>query len=103
MFGLNNYHNTVTEPAPVADSYEAIARLQNQKILGVFTANPHRDFTPCEVWKITGESMFLTSVRRALTTMTKQGQLVMTGRLRKSVISNRNVNTWKIKKDTAGS
>ena len=49
-------------------------------ILNLFLAHPDRMMTPSEVWRVVGSSKGwpLTSVRRAMTMLTKAGELVKT-------------------------
>ena len=61
---------------------EARVRGQNMEILRFFMRNPQRSFTPFEVLEHTKMSIPITSVRRAITTLTKMGHLIMTGEMR---------------------
>lgn len=54
------------------------AGTQNQIIHEVFRQNPRREMTPFEVNKILGNKYPITSVRRAISTLTKDGELIKT-------------------------
>jgi DNA-binding IclR family transcriptional regulator len=61
---------------------QARVRGQNLDILRFFMRNPARTFTPFEVLEHTKMNIPITSVRRAITTLTSQGYLIMTGEMR---------------------
>jgi hypothetical protein len=61
---------------------EAKIKGQNMTVLKFFMSNPSRSFTPFEVLEHTGLSVPITSIRRAITTLTQSGYLIRTNELR---------------------
>lgn len=95
LFGDNSYHNTV----PIRDEKELQAKEEKAKsqeeiILAYFNLHHWVDFTPCQIWLLHGQRWPLTSVRRAITNLTKQGKLVMTENKRPGIYGDLN-NCWK--------
>jgi hypothetical protein len=70
------FNTTNLSGAELIESREA-AMTQNDKVLRYFRDHSRRAFTPIEVSSALG-SMLLTSVRRAITTLTAQGKLIRT-------------------------
>lgn len=97
IFGLNSYHNTITvEDQTVLQSLEKKARSQEEMILKFMNDNPRMAFTPVEIHLLFGQRWPITSVRRALSNLTKQDRLIMTGQKRMGLYGMEN-NCWKIK------
>lgn len=97
LFGDNSYHNSV----PIRDekelqAKEEKAKSQDEMILHYFSGHQHSDFTPTQVWIAFGQRWPLTSVRRAITNLTKQGKLVITENKRPGIYGDLN-NCWKYK------
>lgn len=83
LFAMNSYHNTTGERREnVLQHREKKARRQNNEILDYFKAHCMESFTPYQVWNILGRKQQLTSVRRAITDLTKEGLLMTTGEMR---------------------
>lgn len=61
---------------------EAKVKGQNLEILRFFMRNSARSFTPFEVLEHTRMNIPITSIRRALTTLTDSGYLIKTGEMR---------------------
>lgn len=57
-------------------SFKAVG--QNKLILDFFHRFPEREFTPFEVQRNTGIKAPITSIRRAINTLTREGYLVKT-------------------------
>ena len=82
---LDIYFDTTSLPAPELKAAEEAAKSQNALILQLFRDNPNRTFTPCEVHHDLGVGKWntpLTSIRRAITTLTKLGYLERTNEKR---------------------
>ena len=61
---------------------EAKIKGQNMTVLRFFMSNPSRSFTPFEVLEHTRLNVPITSIRRAITTLTEAGYLVKTNEMR---------------------
>ena len=74
------FHNTV--PLSDVELAKAIVKAKEQKakVLLFFERDPSKNYTPSEVhyWMgmLWGEEMLLTSVRRCITNLTKEGRLI---------------------------
>jgi len=76
------YFNSTEESGQMLMSFTNSADAQDIIILELFQDNPDRALTAWEALKkleAKGHSFLITSVRRAITTLTKQGLLVNTG------------------------
>lgn len=71
------FNTTKLSGADLKYSVEAAVN-QNECVLRFFIQHRGRSFTPIEVYERMGQGILLTSVRRALTTLTKQGRLTRT-------------------------
>jgi Fe2+ or Zn2+ uptake regulation protein len=70
---------------------------QAEKILRFFQQHPRTAFTPWDVHLHLGQQLMITSVRRAITTLTDAGHLVKTEERRKSGPADETNCTWKLK------
>ena len=79
------YHDTTHLRTDVLRQMRVKARNQEEALIAYldFMAYAVRDFTPSEVWRdCFRERVPITSVRRAITDLTADGQLVKTGEMR---------------------
>lgn len=98
IFGMNSFHNSV----PIKDEEELQVREKKSKsmedhMLRHFRDHPYTSFTPHALWLLCGEQYPLTSIRRAMTNLTKAGHLVVTGEMRPGLYGV-NVNCWILKR-----
>src|SRR5688572_7324319 len=94
VFGMNSYHNTTGERREkVLMERERKCRRENGAILDYFKAHSMESFTPYQIWNIFGRKQQITSVRRAITDLTKDGWLMTTGEMRPGGFGV-NVNCW---------
>lgn len=93
---LDFFHNTINLVPSETIVREKKAINQNEKILQFFKEHMFSDFTPSEVWLKFGQQQPLTSIRRAITDLTKAGELVKTENKRKGFYNEIN-STWKLK------
>ena len=91
---MNHYHDTIPAPPQLRLKFERKAAKQDCKVLYFFRAHPFRDFTPPEVHKAIGYPGPVSSVRRAITNLTKEGWLQKTGNLRPGEFGTSN-NCWR--------
>jgi hypothetical protein len=78
---LREFHNTTHESDQLAFDFNEINKAKNKDVLAVFEANPGVSFTPYQVGDIMiakGSKMLQSSIKRAITDLTKQGLLVQT-------------------------
>lgn len=97
VFGTNSYHNTVPVHGEELERREVKARNQEAEVLGVITDRPDRHFTPFQIYKALGEKWPITSIRRAMTNLTKQGKIYMTGIMEDGGYGIK-TNTWRLRK-----
>lgn len=92
------YYDTVKETKQNIEDYSSIAEMQNAAILNIFKSNIGKNFTPDEIHHILGdEKILLTSVRRAISTLTIQvGVLEKTDEKRPGG-RGRSTSTWTYK------
>jgi hypothetical protein len=74
------FHDTVPVPAEQLEKYRKKAVRQKDIILALFRENPGRWFTPWEIERMYyvksgGKHIFITSVRRSITDLTKENKL----------------------------
>ena len=74
------FYNTTNEVNPQLDVFCKRADSQDNLITDLFLCDPPRKFTPSEVWQILikrgmSEKTPLTSIRRSINTLTKEGIL----------------------------
>ena len=73
------YHNTTESTGEELKTYRKKALTQEQKILEYLKQDPYRPITPSAAVRwIFKDSVPITSVRRALTELTNDGELVKT-------------------------
>ena len=91
-----SYFNTI--PLKGADLKQARRKAANQDdlVLKCFTENKYQAMTPAQVFLMLGQQYPITSIRRAITNLTKAGLLVMTDEKRAGLYGTLN-NTWKLK------
>ena len=101
IFAVNSYHNSLPErDSDVLETYEQVARDQDEKILKFFQAHPGKVYTPWEVHEQVDSKMLIQSVRRTLTNLTKEGKLILTD-IKKKERQGRNNNCWKFNPNPA--
>jgi hypothetical protein len=92
---LDIFYNTTHMSREEIMKRRASAGMQNKSILDFFRDNPEGYFTPFEVQEYTGQQRIpITSIRRALNTLTQAGLLVKTDKLRPGDYGMMN-HTWK--------
>jgi Fe2+ or Zn2+ uptake regulation protein len=96
MHQLDIFYNTTRLQGEELKVAKTRAANQTDRILKIFQDHPYIWFTPWEIHFYTGQQMMITSVRRAITTLTDQGYLVK-GERRKSGPANETNYTWKLK------
>ncbi len=97
IFAINSFHNSLpVRDAEQLEQYEDKANKQDKKILNFFECHHHQSFTPADIHLVFGQQFPLTSIRRAITNLTKAGKLELTGETRKGLYGREN-NTWKLK------
>jgi hypothetical protein len=94
---IDMFHNTIQLLPSEKVEREKKALNQNEKILAFFKENPMSDFTPAEVWLKFGQQYPLTSIRRAISDLTKAGDLIKTDLKRKGIYNEINC-VWKLKR-----
>jgi hypothetical protein len=71
------FHDTIPLPVEELEKHRKKAVRQKDIILHFFRQHPDRNFTPHEVHaNIEGDFMLITSVRRSITDLTKEGKLI---------------------------
>jgi hypothetical protein len=91
------YHNTTAKKGVELEQATIRAGHQSEKILRVFQQHPHTTFTPWDIHLHLGQQLMITSIRRAITTLTDAGYLVKTQERRKSGPAEETNCTWKLK------
>ena len=90
------YYNTNNEEGEsLVGSWTATAK-QDALILSIFMATPNSSFTPDEIddrCRLLSREWPITSIRRAINTLTKHGNLTKTSELRKGKYG-KNTHTW---------
>ena len=90
------YHNTTEKKGEELHKAQIKASGQTEAILKLFQQHPHTSFTPWDVHLHMGQQMMITSIRRAITTLTDSGYLVKTEERRKSGPANETNYTWRL-------
>lgn len=90
------YHNTTAKRGPELEAAEVKASKQTEVILGIFRDHPYTSFTPWDVYNHLGQQMMITSVRRAITTLTDAGHLQRTEERRRSGPAGETNYTWRL-------
>jgi hypothetical protein len=70
------FHDSLPLPEEKLPEARETAVKQKGIILDVFRQRFSMNFTPIEIHNIIGETMLLTSVRRSITDLTKEGKLI---------------------------
>lgn len=95
---MGNFYNTIDLKGQELRKANAKALTQEELIHKVFKSNPKESFTPAEIHKAIGEiSCPLTSVRRAISNLTKDGKLIQTEEQRQGIYGKKNY-CWKLNK-----
>ena len=88
------FFNTTNETNKILQDSKKKALSQNDKILKIFEKYPFLEFTPFEIQERLGANGTpITSVRRALTTLTKENKIRKT-KFKKEEIYGRNNYCW---------
>lgn len=88
-----SYYNTTSLTGLVLKDSVKKAESLDKKVLDFFKANPNQQFTPPEVWQHIQTEAPLTSVRRSINTMTKDGHLEKTTNKKQGIYGSPNF-TW---------
>jgi len=88
------YFNTTQEKGEQLKSYVKKARKQDYEVFGVFI-DEDKEMGASEVYKKLRRKVLLTSVRRSINSLVKDGLLIATGN-KKRGIYGRNELTWEI-------
>lgn len=73
-----DYFNTNQETGATLENSIAAARRQQERILAIFRYFAGSCFSPEEIHKVFSQNVPLTSIRRAITNLTKAGKLEKT-------------------------
>lgn len=79
----NSFYNTTNESGQQLEIFEQTAKNQEHQIMKIMQL--YKKLSPSDVWKWYGKSIPLTSVRRALTNLSKQGKLIKTDEKKKGI------------------
>jgi hypothetical protein len=90
------YFNTTSKKGDDLEKARVRASGQTEAVLKLFQDHPHTSFTPWEIYHHMGQQMMITSIRRAITTLTDAGHLVKTEERRKSGPANETNYTWRL-------
>ena len=95
---MNSFHNTIEATGQTLIDFEAKAKTQEEVILDLFNQYDKTDLTPDEVLLLCKfENTPITSIRRAITNLTKQGKLTKTNIQRKGQYGKMTF-AWKLNK-----
>ncbi|MCG7851203.1 MAG: hypothetical protein MIO92_01635 [Methanosarcinaceae archaeon] len=89
-----DYYNTNNEMGGVLVDSINHAQRQQAEIYTIFHNNPSHNFTPCEIEDILPQYL-LTSIRRAVTNLTKEGKIIKTGKMKIGKYGKQ-VHTWRL-------
>lgn len=93
---LDFFHNTTGLLPSEKWEREKKAMKQTDLVLEFFKQRPHNDYTPAQVWEQEQFKVYpLTSIRRAMSDLTKAGELVKTDNKRTGAYGEVNY-TWKL-------
>lgn len=95
----NKFYNTIHASGQTLIDFNNQAESQNNIILHIFELNKNSSFTPFEVQKCLiriGKDYPITSVRRAMTTLTEEGKLIKLSEMKPGNYGKPNY-TWKLK------
>ena len=90
------YHNTTGKKGDDLNAAQVKASKQTEIILQLFRRHPRTSFTPWDVYNHLGQQMMITSVRRAITTLTDAGHLQRTEERRRSGPAGETNYTWRL-------
>lgn len=92
------FYNTIEAKPEEVHKYEITNYKQEERVLFFFQDNPGKEYTPMEVWLrvFRKEKVPLTSVRRAMSNLTKRGFLEKTEIQRMGVFGKYNY-CWRLK------
>jgi hypothetical protein len=76
--GELDFHNTINESGEKLTELKQNAKTQQEKILWYFFMNKDHAYTPFEIQVCVLPNAPITSIRRAITNLTTQGQLIRT-------------------------
>lgn len=94
IFGMNSFHNSIPlKEGKELRKREKKAKSMEEHMLNHFKDHPYTSFTPHQLWLLCGQQYPLTSIRRAMTNLTKAGHLVITGEMRPGLYGAPN-NCW---------
>jgi hypothetical protein len=97
MRELDLFYNTTNLSDPYLKECQIRNGSQNWIVLNFFQENPGISFTPFQVKLYTGLIRVpITSIRRAITTLTNLGFLVKTNTMREGELGAKN-NTWRFR------
>ena len=88
------FYNTIAEQGETLIASEKKAKFQGEQILRYFKSLPEEEFTPCEVHENLHLRGPLTSTRRAISNLTKEGLLIKTANKNMGLYGKMNY-TWK--------
>lgn len=91
-----SFHNTIHLPGEELRIADKACRHQEEVVIKCFKQSIHALLTPPEVHLMAGQQWPLTSIRRAITNLTKAGKLEKTAVQRKGIYGTLN-NCWKLK------
>ncbi len=92
------FHNTIDAENKELEQHEAKAITQSEMILRIFRGHQDRDFTPCEIQNYFLDAPLLTSVRRSITNLTRDGYLERTQTRRLGAHGAMNY-TWQLRRE----
>ena len=96
---LLDFYNTINAEKDELKQHEAKAETQSARILRMFSGHPERSFTPCEIQeKLWADAPLLTSVRRSISNLTRDGYLERTNTRRLGAHGAMNY-TWQLKRE----
>lgn len=98
---MNNFYNTTNLEGSDLEKAESKSLSQQELILSFFKNHPVKEYTPFEVQSLVGLKSPITSIRRAMTNLTKDGKLEKTGRKKAGAYGMLNY-TWKFKQPGTG-
>jgi Fe2+ or Zn2+ uptake regulation protein len=90
------YFNTTSKTGEDLKEARVRASGQTEAVLKLFQNHPNTTFTPWDCFYHLGQQMMITSIRRAITTLTDAGYLVKTEERRKSGPANETNYTWRL-------
>ena len=96
---FDKFHNTLDLPESELKVRQLKAGSQNQRILSIFRSNPNENYTPFVLWDVYNvlyPHAPITSIRRAMTDLTKLGYLEKTKEKRAGEYGELNY-CWKLR------